>query len=165
MKFAMKWLALLALLLAPVAALAGDNLLLVEMPESAVLVENVSFEDGDFVQSYQLEGGVMLMLVRYGGMSMTADELVESEWAGSKSVTPGTIEEIDGYPAQHVIVRADDGFGGEIDANLIVVSTDDATLILQITGPAGTDVTPILGTLHVQSGDEVVTDTAEAEVG
>ena len=49
----------LALLLVG-AAFADENdapVLLVQLPEDAQMVENVAFDDGDFIQTYQLSGG------------------------------------------------------------------------------------------------------------
>ena len=57
MKNVIRRLAALLLMLVPALALAGDEVMLVELPQSAQMVENVSFEDGDFIQSYQLEDG------------------------------------------------------------------------------------------------------------
>lgn len=165
MKNAMRLMAALVLALLPAWAMADDAVLLVELPESAQQVENVSFEDGDFVQSYQLEDGSMVMLLRYGEMNMTAEELAASDWAENEGVTPGTIAQIDGYPAQHVVVRMRDETGSAFDVNLILVSTGDATLIMQMTSASGADVSAILDSLHVQSGDAVQSDAVQADVG
>ena len=162
MKNVIRRLAALLLMLVPALALAGDEVMLVELPQSAQMVENVSFEDGDFIQSYQLEDGSMVMLLRYGQMSMTADELAASEWTDAQSVTPGTIDKIDGYPAQSVVVRTADG---QNDVHVIVVNAEDATLIMQLTAKADADVSAILDTIRVQSGDGEAQGASEAEVG
>ncbi|MFR5787057.1 MAG: hypothetical protein ACLUHE_08055 [Christensenellales bacterium] len=39
--------------------------LLVQLPEDAQMVENVAFDDGDFIQTYQLSGGAYVQLLRY----------------------------------------------------------------------------------------------------
>lgn len=54
--------------------------LLVQLPEDAQMIENVEFEDGDFIQTYQLSGGAHVQLLRYAGFDMTLDELVQSDW-------------------------------------------------------------------------------------
>ena len=60
--------------------------LLVQLPEDAQMVENVAFDDGDFVQTYQLNGGAYVQLLRYGDMSMSIGDLVAGDWAGATSV-------------------------------------------------------------------------------
>ena len=60
--------------------------LLVQLPEDAQMVENVAFDDGDFVQTYQLNGGAYVQLLRYGDMSMSISDLVAGDWAGATSV-------------------------------------------------------------------------------
>ena len=62
-----------AALLLPALALADGPVLLVELPEDAVMVENVTFEDGDFIQSYQLAGGSQVQLLRYARFDMTLE--------------------------------------------------------------------------------------------
>ena len=57
--------ALLALMLTIPALAVGENaVLLVELEQGAQMVENVSFEDGDFIKTYQLSGGASVQLVR-----------------------------------------------------------------------------------------------------
>ena len=60
--------------------------LLVQLPEDAQMVENVAFDDGDFVQTYQLNGGAYVQLLRYGDMSMSIGDLIAGDWAGATSV-------------------------------------------------------------------------------
>lgn len=51
----------LALLLAGAAFADQEDapVLLVQLPEDAQMVENVAFDDGDFIQTYQLSGGAI----------------------------------------------------------------------------------------------------------
>ena len=75
--------ALLALaLLLPAAALGDGPVLLVHLPQDAQMVENIAFDDGDFIQTYQLSGGANVQLLRYQAFDMTIDDLVASEWTG-----------------------------------------------------------------------------------
>ena len=54
----------LALLLAGAAFADQEDapVLLVQLPEDAQMVENVAFDDGDFIQTYQLSGGAYVQL-------------------------------------------------------------------------------------------------------
>ena len=52
-----KGAALLLLLLLPVIALAEGPVLTTSLPENVQLIENVEFEDGDFIRTYRMEDG------------------------------------------------------------------------------------------------------------
>ena len=68
----------LALLLAGAAFADQEDapVLLVQLPEDAQMVENVAFDDGDFIQTYQLSGGAYVQLLRYMQSDVTIDGLV-----------------------------------------------------------------------------------------
>ena len=61
---------LAVLLLMPALALAQGSVLMVELPQDAQMVENVAFDDGDFIQTYQLAGGASVQLLRYAAFDM-----------------------------------------------------------------------------------------------
>ena len=67
----------LALLLAGAAFADQEDapVLLVQLPEDAQMVENVAFDDGDFIQTYQLSGGAYVQLLRYMQSDVTIDGL------------------------------------------------------------------------------------------
>ena len=69
MKKILMWLTVLALMLTGAAFADQENapVMLVKLPEDAQMVENVAFDDGDFVQTYQLNGGAYVQLLRYAG--------------------------------------------------------------------------------------------------
>jgi len=164
------------LVLLPVIAFAQAPVMLVNLPESAQMVENVEFDNGDFVQTYQLENGVSVQLLRYTGFAMTLDELIASDWPVNAGVEMHEMAEISGYPAQHAHiwqVLDKDGYpvkaqSGELkdgekmmEIDLILVSADGATLIYQdtyLSGQRGDSTIAIIESLQVQGGDE-------AEVG
>ena len=53
-----RMIVLLALLMMmPAMALGQNAALLVELEQDAQMIENIAFEDGDFIQTYQLSGG------------------------------------------------------------------------------------------------------------
>lgn len=74
----------LALLLAGAAFADQEDapVLLVQLPEDAQMVENVAFDDGDFIQTYQLSGGAYVQLLRYMQSDVTIDGLVAGDWPG-----------------------------------------------------------------------------------
>ena len=61
---------------------AGSCAILVDLPEDAVMVERVSFEDGDFIQTFQLPDGVTVQILRYATLDMTLEDMAEGEWTG-----------------------------------------------------------------------------------
>ena len=78
----------LALLLAGAAFADQEDapVLLVQLPEDAQMVENVAFDDGDFIQTYQLSGGAYVQLLRYMQSDVTIDGLVAGDWPGATNV-------------------------------------------------------------------------------
>ena len=175
-RFAKTAMAALLLLLLPVLSLADAPVLLVDLPETAQMVEDVGFDNGDFIQTYQLEGGVTVQLLRYSGFTMTMDELIASDWPVNSGVEMHEMAEISGYPAQHAHIWQlldKDGYpvkaqSGELkdgekmmEIDLILVSADGATLIYQdtyLSGQRGDSTIAIIESLQVQGAQE-------AEVG
>lgn len=156
-------LAALALLLAlPALCAAEGPVLLIELPEDAQLIEDVDFGDGDFVQTYQLQQGATVQLLRYGTFDMTLAELVESDWPGAQDVTPMDIVSVGAYPAEGARFTWA-GDGEAVSAALLLVHADGRTLILQIIVPAAQDadavIAPLLSTLDAMGEAE------EPEVG
>lgn len=165
---------LLAMLMIPALALADGPVLLVELPEEAQMTENVEFEDGDFIQSYQL-GSAQIQLLRYADFDMTLDELVSSDWAENCGTEPLELTEVSGYPAQGVrVYQAVDASGYPVGASrealsegqqlmevrLVLVRVGDCALIYQDMRMSGAEgELPPIETLKVQGGER------EQEVG
>ncbi len=162
------WICVLALML-PVLALAEGPVLLIELPEGAQMTESVEFEDGDFIQSYQM-GGAQAQLLRYAGFDMTLGDLVASDWAENCGVETLPLTEVSGYPAQGVrILQTVDAGGypvaGEpaegqqlMEIRLVLVQVGDCALIYQDMRMEGAEeALPSLDSLKVQ--------TEELEVG
>lgn len=172
-----KWMVMLfALLLLPALALAEGPVLLVELGEDAQMVENVAFEDGEFIQTYQLPDGVTVQLLRYMDFSMTMDELIASDWPDNCRVEMQEMTEKFGYPAScaHIWQTLDEsGYPVRAEAgqeqmmmeiDLIMVSVGDATLIYQdsyIAGQRGDATLPIIDSLQVLTGEAAEEETAE----
>jgi len=162
-------LALSMLLMLPaLPVLAEGPVLLVELPEDAVLTESVEFEDGDFIQSYQM-GGAQAQLLRYADFDMTLADLVASDWAENCGVEPLPLTEVSGYPAQGArIMQAVDAGGypvaGEpaegqqvMEIRLVLIQVGDCALIYQDMRMAGEEeALPSLDSLKVQAEDAEV---------
>lgn len=143
------------------------------------MVENVEFEDGDFIQTYQVGGGVQVQLLRYMGMAMSFDELIASDWPVALSVQPMELTQVSGFPAQGVrIFQVLDASGYPVRAEgselkdgqqmleieLVMIHADGAVLICQSSRALGADgALPDTTAMQVLPGDAAVNE--EAEVG
>ena len=156
----------------PALALAGSPVLLVDLPQDAQMIENIAFDDGDFIQTYQLEEGIAVQLLRFSGFEMAIDELISSDWPLNCGIVMQEMTELSGVPARHAhILQAYDesGYpvkeagasGGVMAIDLIVVNTDGAALIFQSISKPGADaetMAAIIESLKIQGMEE-------AEVG
>ena len=152
---------LLCALLWPCAALGDGPLLLVELPEDAVCVENVEFEDGDFIQSYQLSGGSQVQLLRYSSFDMTLEELAKSDWPDCEIAQTLDIRHVGGCPAGGL--RLTGGENEDITVTLVLVDAGAYTLIFSAVSPQDADaqaVETMLSTMNVLDGGNL-----NAEVG
>lgn len=172
-----KWLTMFfALLLLPALALAEGPVLLVELGEEAQMVENVEFEDGEFIQTYQLADGVTVQLLRYMDFEMTMDELIASDWPVSCRVETQDMTQKLGYPAAHAhiwqtldesgypVKAKDEQEQTMMEIDLVMVTVGNATLIYQdsyIAGARGDMTLPLLDSLQVLTGEEAAKETAE----
>ena len=158
-------LLLLALLLVPVFALAEGPVLLVELPEDAQMIEDMRFDDGDFIQTYLLPSGALVQLLRNASLDMTLAELAESDWTDYTGGEALELAQVGGYPAEGMRLTYS-GDGETTDVTLVLVHVNEQTLIFQIQlpqGVTGEDVQAMLDSLDVLSGVEAIDD--EAEVG
>ena len=155
-------LMVLALLL-PALALAEGPVMLVELPEDAQLLEDQPLGDGDFTQTYVLDGGVTVQLLRFTAFDMTLSDLVEAERTDyAVTGTPG-FEQIGGFPAEGICLTGEEN-GSAVDVTIVMAHVGEQTLILQIVSPAGEQAQTVQGLLDSlgvlsESVDE------EAEVG
>lgn len=122
--------ALLLLLLLPVMALAESPVLKTSLPESAQLVENVEFEDGDFIRTYRMEDGATVQMLRYGSFDMTIDDLAEGEWTGYTAREALDLSALDGYPAEGVHLMTGEAEHG-LHVYIVLVRAQEQTLIFQ----------------------------------
>ena len=151
-----KGAALLLLLLLPVMALAEGPVLTTSLPENAQLIENVEFEDGDFIRTYQMEDGATVQMLRYSAFDMTLDDLAEGEWTGYTAREELELKAMDGYPAEGVHLMTGDAENG-LDVYIVLVRAQEQTLIFQTVLETGTDLTRVqewLSDMRVVQEDE-----------
>lgn len=166
-------IAMLLALMLPAMALAAGPVLLVELPQDAQMIENIAFDDGDFIQTYQLTGGANVQLLRYQAFDMTLGDLIASEWAGCTNVKEATVSSVGGYQAGGL--RFDYQQEGEeaLDVTLILVDADGATLVFEAVFPKalgdmqiGAMVQKMIDSMDVLSGEaDVPAAGEEADVG
>ena len=155
---------LVLLLLVPALALAQGSVLMVELPQDAQMVENVAFDDGDFIQTYQLAGGAQVQLLRYAAFDMTLGELFASKWVGATDVRELGVAQVGGYPAQGLRFLYEEEGQAALDVTLVVIDAGE-TLVMSAVFPAGTadaQLETMLGSLNVMNEDAAPAgDTAD----
>ena len=133
-------LSALVLMLTWACAVFGEeaprSVLLAQLPEDAQMIENIEFEDGDFIQTYQLSGGARVQLLRYADFDMTLEELVQSEWTGATDVSAVDISSISGNPASGVSLTYAEEGQEEVRATLVLVTAGQDSLVFQAVYPS-----------------------------
>ena len=166
-KMAIELVLALALLLGA-NALAEGPVLMVELPENAVMVENFEFEDGDFVQTYQIPDGVTVQILRYAAFDMTLEELTEGEWAGYTAAEKLDMDQIDGYPAKGMhLTYVQDGEGGkqEMSVYTMMLEVQEQKLIFQAVFPKSLGDAQIEADMHMWMDSMTVSGAEDREVG
>ena len=162
------WLSLM--LMIPVLACAQGAVLMVELEENAQMVENIAFDDGDFIQTYQLAGGAQVQLVRYASFDMTLGDLFASEWLGATDVRELGVSEIGGYMAQGLRFAYQEEGQQALDVTLIVVDAPQTLVFTAVYPQAlGTDaidsaVEAMVSSMTIGADEEQAAE-ATAEVG
>ena len=149
-------------------ALAEGPVLMVELPENAVMVENFEFEDGDFVQTYQIPGGVTVQILRYAAFDMTLEELTEGEWAGYTAAEKLDMDQIDGYPAKAMhLTYVQDGEGGtqEMSVYTMMLEVQEQKLIFQAVFPKSLGDAQIEADMYMWMESMTVSGAEDREVG
>ena len=163
-----KWMAMLlaVVLMLPALALAQGAVLLVELEQDAQLVENVAFDDGDFIKTYQLGSGAQVQLLRYASFDMTLGDLFASEWIGATDVRELDVSEIGGYTAQGLRFAYEEAEGRALDVTLIVVNAPQ-TLVFSAVYPQAMGAEQIDASVQAMidsmtvSAEDIVNNTAE----
>ncbi len=159
---------LVLMLMIPVLAFAENATLLVELEQGAQMVENVAFEDGDFIQTYQLSGGARVQLLRYASFDMTLGDLFASEWVGATDVRELGVSEIGGCPAQGLRFAYQEEGQEALDVTLVVVDAGQTLVFTAVYPQAlGTvqidaQVQAMIASMSVSmAGEEAAVSTAE----
>ena len=165
-----KWMGILMalLMLLPVTVCAQGAVLLVELEQGAQMIENIAFEDGDFIQTYQLAGGAQVQLLRYASFDMTLGDLFASEWVGATDVHELGVSEVGGYPAQGLRFAYQDEGQEALDVTLAVIDAGETlgftAVYPQALGTAQIDASVQAMIQSMTVSTEEITDTT-AEVG
>ena len=126
MKKILMWLTVLALMLTGAAFADQENapVMLVKLPEDAQMVENVAFDDGDFIQTYQLSGGAYVQLLRYAQGDVTLDGIVAGDWPGATDIQSMALETVGGYAAKGLMLSVEPEDEEAVRVALVLVSAD-----------------------------------------
>ena len=156
--------ALLTLCLLLSAALADGPVLLVELPEDAQMIESVEFDDGDFIQTYQLAEGVQVQILRYASFDLTLDDLAEGEWNGFASAEKLALEAIGDCPAQGMrLTYAQEG--EQVEVYMIIAEAQGQTLLFEAVFPSSLGDEAIEAYMNGWLGTMTVSGAENAEVG
>ena len=115
--------------------------ILVELPEGTMMTELVAFEDGDYIQAFQLPSGAMVQVLRYGQFDMTLEDLAEGEWTGYRLLEPVDVGHLDPSVQEgvHIKTSADELSGTpEYDVYIVKAQTGkpDQIHLLQAVYPS-----------------------------
>ena len=129
MKKILMWLTVLALMLTGAAFADQENapVMLVKLPEDAQMVENVAFDDGDFIQTYQLSGGAQ--------GDVTLDGIVAGDWPGATDIQSMALETVGGYAAKGLMLSVEPEDEEAVRVALVLVSADRCALVYQAVYP------------------------------
>ena len=143
-------------------AMAEGPRLMVELPDDALMIESFEFDDGDFVQTYQLPEGVRVQMLRYASFDMTLKELAEGEWTGYSEAQRLELGEISGYPAQAMRLTDEQE---SVIVYTMMVNAEEQTLIFQVVFPKELGEDRIGEEINVFIGTMQVSNTESEEVG
>lgn len=157
MKKRMAAIAMLAMMI-PALALASGPVLQVGLPQDAQRIENVVFDDGDFIRTYQLSGGANVRLLRYQAFDMTIEDLVTSEWVGCTDVRNIQVESVGGYPAAGLrLAYAEEGQDA-LDVTILTVDADGSTLVYEAVFPQA------LGSGQIEATVQMMIDSMDVTI-
>ena len=159
-----KMMAALALVLCMLVscAMAEGPRLMVELPDDALMIESFEFDDGDFVQTYQLTDGVMVQMLRYASFDMTLEELAEGEWTGYRDARRIELGEIGGCSAQAIRLTDEQG---SVIVYTVMLDAQEQTLIFQAVFPKTLGAERINADMNAWLGSMQVVYMESEEVG
>ena len=118
------------------AALADGPVLMLELPDDALMIEDVQFEDGDFIQTYQLSGGVRVQMLRYAAFDMTLTDLAEGEWTGYTDLQVLALADMNGCLAEGIRLTHRDEAGNEVIVYMVMADAMGQKLLLSAVFPS-----------------------------
>jgi len=115
--------------------------ILVDLPQDTVMVESVSFENGDYIQTFQPPDGVRVQILRYSEFDMTLADLAEGEWTGYSVLESLDVTGWDACvkDAIHLKADVDEGYGmASYDVFLLRAETGspDQVHLMQVVFPS-----------------------------
>jgi len=147
------------------AAQADGPVLFVELPEDALMIEDVQFDDGDFIQTYQLSGGARVPMLRYAAFDMTLEDLAEGEWTGYTQKQAMDIAQVSGYPASGLMLKYKDEAGTSLTVYLIMVEAEEQKLLMTASFPDSLGEEQIASAVEVWLNTMTVSGIEDGEVG
>lgn len=148
---------LLAACMLPALALAEGSVLMVQLPQDAQMVENVEFDDGDFIQTYQLSGGATVQLLRYASFEMTLGDLIASEWAGCTDVCELGVSSVGGCAAEGLRFAYQEDGQAALDVTIVLVKTADGVLVFEALFPEA------LGDAQIEATVQTMLDSMDVK--
>jgi hypothetical protein len=143
---------------------AGPYLLL-DLPADAQMIENVEFDNGDFVQTYQLSGGAHITLLRSQEMDMSITDLIESEWTGAENVSFLQVAPISEHPTQACSLLYPDESGTRLSVTLLTVQAEQYTLLYEAIYPENLGEDQIRLSIRRMIDSMTLTDSSLSELG
>ena len=147
------------------AALADGPVLFVELPEDALMIEDVQFDDGDFIQTYQLSDGARVQMLRYAAFDMTLEDLAEGEWTGYTQEQAMDIAQVSGCPASGLMLKYKDEAGMSLTVYLIMVEAEAQKLLMTAAFPDSLGEEQIASAVEVWLNTMTVSGIEDGEVG
>ena len=158
-------MALVCMMMIGTAALADGPVLFVELPEDALMIEDVQFDDGDFIQTYQLSGGARVQMLRYAAFDMTLEDLAEGEWTGYTQKQTMDIAQVSGCPASGLMLKYKDEAGTSLTVYLIMVEAEEQKLLMTAAFPDSLGEEKIASDVEVWLNTMTVSGIEDGEVG
>lgn len=155
---------MMLMLLLPALAAADGPVLLVEMPEEAQMVENIQFEDGDFIQTYQISGA-QVQLLRYASLGMSLEQMASSDFPGARDVTPLALERVGSFPAGGLTLVYEEKGQETLDVTLVLVDAGAYSLVFSAVVPQSADDTVRSQVEAMVQSLEMLSPDSNAEVG
>ena len=139
-------------------------LLFLNLPQDAQMIENVQFDDGDFIQTYQLSGSAHITLLRYAD-DMNAQELMRSEWENASNVVNLGISPISGCKTDAIRFICKDIDETSLMVTILTVGVGSDTLVFEAVYPTRIVEEQITATIDEIIKTMTVMNVNDSELG